>query len=135
MKLSYDIEYLEELAKRVLKNTSTKIVCFYGSMGVGKTTLIRKLIQELEAIDIGNSPTFGIVNEYHDRKGEVLAYHFDFYRVESEEEALDLGLEDYFASNVWIFIEWPEKIANLLPPKHTSVKLHFIDETTRSIEF
>ena len=89
-------------------------------MGVGKTTLIKSLIKQLGAVDSGNSPSYGLVNEYHNANGKLVAYHFDFYRIESEEEALDMGIEEYFNSNAYIFIEWPEKIAKLLPAEKSS---------------
>lgn len=104
-------------------------------MGSGKTTLIKEMVRQLGGIDVANSPTFGLVNEYHDVKGMLLAYHFDFYRLNSEEEAYDLGLEDYFNSGVWIFIEWPDTIKNLLPNLHREVFLQFIDQNNRKIEF
>lgn len=104
-------------------------------MGAGKTTLIKSLLEELGAVDKGHSPTFGLVNEYHNSEGELLAYHFDFYRINNEEEVFDMGLEEYFEADVWIFIEWPEKISNLLPPDHQKIQLQFVDEKTRSIEF
>ena len=82
-----------------------------------------------------NSPTFGIVNEYHFENAKVLGYHFDFYRLKSEIEALDMGLEDYLDQNVWIFMEWPEKIASLLPKDTTKIEIEVVDLTTRSISW
>ena len=123
------------VAETLLKNSMHNCFCFYGDMGVGKTTLIKELLKELGAVDLGNSPTFGLVNEYHDNNGKLLAYHFDFYRIEHEEEVFDMGIEDYFSSGAYIFIEWPEKIPNLIPLKSIKVNLHFIDENTRSIEY
>ena len=104
-------------------------------MGVGKTTIIKAIIKELGAVDSGNSPTFGLVNEYHKANGELVAYHFDFYRIEKEEEALDMGIEEYFNADAYVFIEWPEKIPNLLPENHQKIHLHLIDENIRLIEF
>ena len=83
-------------------------------MGAGKTTLIKAILKEMGAIDSGSSPTFGIVNEYHNKDGELLAYHFDFYRLNDETEAYDMGLEDYLSQDCYIFIEWPEKIPSLI---------------------
>ncbi|MGX1930316.1 tRNA (adenosine(37)-N6)-threonylcarbamoyltransferase complex ATPase subunit type 1 TsaE [Flagellimonas sp. 2504JD4-2] len=133
--MNYHKKELQLAAKYVLENTQGKVLCFNGQMGAGKTTLIKSMVQELGGIDNANSPTFGLVNEYHDQKGNLLAYHFDFYRIENEMEALDLGLEDYLSSDAWIFIEWPEKIESLLPQDSVSIFLHLIDENTRSIEF
>lgn len=74
------------------------------------------------------------MNEYHDDKDTPIAYHFDFYRLNDEMEALDMGLEDYLNSDVWLFIEWPNKIPSLLPDDAVGVFLHFVEESTRSIE-
>ena len=97
-------------------------------MGVGKTTLIKEIIKVLGATDSGSSPTFGLVNEYADETGELIAYHFDFYRIEDESEALDIGFEDYLASGKWILIEWPERIPSLLPTDSYTLKMHFVDK-------
>ncbi|WP_368668160.1 tRNA (adenosine(37)-N6)-threonylcarbamoyltransferase complex ATPase subunit type 1 TsaE [Flagellimonas sp. S3867] len=133
--MTFHKDELHLAAQYVLDNVKNQILCFYGDMGAGKTTLIKSIVKNLRGIDNANSPTFGLVNEYHDQNGNLLAYHFDFYRIENEMEALDLGLEDYLNSDAWIFIEWPEKIESLLPEEIVSVYLHFIDENTRSIEF
>ncbi|MGW9686189.1 tRNA (adenosine(37)-N6)-threonylcarbamoyltransferase complex ATPase subunit type 1 TsaE [Flagellimonas sp. 2504JD1-5] len=133
--MTFHKDELEKTAQYVLDNAKTKTLCFYGEMGAGKTTLIKSIVKKLGGMDNANSPTFGLVNEYHDQDGNLLAYHFDFYRIENEMEALDLGLEDYLNSDAWIFMEWPEKIESLLPNEVVSVYLHFIDENTRSIEF
>ncbi len=134
MKKTFQLKDIQKVAKAIIGATSGKQLCFYGEMGAGKTTLIKALVKELGAVDSGNSPTFGLVNEYHDAKGDLLAYHFDFYRLEDEIEALDIGLEDYLNSDAWIFMEWPEKIKSLLPEDVVSIFLHFIDENTRSVE-
>lgn len=135
MKKRFRLEELPSISKNILKASDSKILCFYGDMGAGKTTLIKEIVKELGGIDLANSPTFGLVNEYHDENDNLLAYHFDFYRIENEGEALDLGLEDYFNSNAWLFVEWPENIISLLPEDAVSIYLQFIDENTRSIDF
>src|SRR5690606_36136420 len=94
---------------------------FYGPMGAGKTTLIKAICGQLEVTDATASPTFSIVNEYTTPRGPV--YHFDFYRIKSEQEAFDLGYEEYFYSGNYCFVEWPEKIAGLLPPDAVSVRI------------
>lgn len=91
-----------------------KVVLFFGHMGAGKTTFINTVCKTLKVVGETNSPTFSIVNEYQTEKDEVI-YHFDFYRLKSEIEAYDLGYEDYLYSGNICLIEWPEKIANLLP--------------------
>ncbi len=134
-KIIYNLDKIQQIASKVLAGFNQNIICFHGPMGVGKTTLIKTIIKELGVVDSGNSPTFGLVNEYHNANGELVAYHFDFYRIENEEEALDMGIEDYFNSDAYIFIEWPEKIAGLLPEDSTKIHLHLIDKKTRLIEY
>src|SRR5690606_38259479 len=82
-------------------------------MGAGKTTIIKALCKELGVTEHVTSPTFSIVNEYLGLKGPI--YHFDFYRLKNEQEAFDLGYEEYFYSGNYCFVEWPEKIGSLLP--------------------
>ncbi len=132
-KIIYNQSKIAAIAASLLQEASSKTLCFYGDMGAGKTTLIKAMLLQLGAEDAGNSPTFGIVNEYHLPNGTVLAYHFDFYRLQDELEALDLGLEDYLNQDQWLFIEWPEKIPSLLPTDHTKVFLEVMDEETRAI--
>jgi len=109
------IEELPDLAARITKAYSNRVIAFYGDMSAGKTTFIKYLCQEL-GVDKSsvNSPTYAIVNEY-ETHGDQLIFHFDFYRLKDENEAYDMGYENYFYSNHYCFIEWPEKIANLLP--------------------
>ncbi|QLG47319.1 tRNA (adenosine(37)-N6)-threonylcarbamoyltransferase complex ATPase subunit type 1 TsaE [Costertonia aggregata] len=133
MQIIYTEKELPILAKEIIAQTTSKIICLYGEMGAGKTTLVKHLLKELGGGDMGNSPTFGIVNEYYAIDGEVLAYHFDFYRLNHETEALDIGFEDYISSNAWIFIEWPEKISSFLPKEATELRIGILDETRRKI--
>lgn len=110
------------------------VFCFYGSMGAGKTTFIQALCRQLHVVDVVNSPSFSIVNEYDTAKGDKV-YHFDFYRLKQENEAFDLGYEDYFYSDSYCFVEWPEKIASLLPVKRFDVKISVMDDNSaREIE-
>ena len=102
-------------------------------MGAGKTTLTKALVKELGGSDDGSSPTFGIVNEYHLKSGGLLGYHFDFYRLNDEIEALDLGFEDYLNQDVWIFIEWPEKIPSFLPEDTMDIHIKILDHKTRAL--
>ncbi|WP_010517079.1 tRNA (adenosine(37)-N6)-threonylcarbamoyltransferase complex ATPase subunit type 1 TsaE [Croceivirga radicis] len=134
-KINFNKSELPNIAKKVLMDINDNVLCFKGEMGAGKTTTIKHLLKELEVVDQGNSPTFGIVNEYHNKNGEIIAYHFDCYRLNSEEEAFDLGIEEYLYSGKYVFIEWPDVIANLLPTVRSIIKLSFIDENTRSIEY
>jgi len=124
---------LKGIAANLLQNFgSQRVVAFYGEMGVGKTTLIKELCLQLGIHEIASSPTFSIVNEYLSLKGENI-YHFDFYRIEKEEEVFDLGYEDYFYSGDYCFIEWPEKISNLLPGSTTKVEITLDKENNRLI--
>lgn len=134
-KIVYTEHQIQEIAQQLLSSVSTKVLCFYGDMGAGKTTLIKALVENLGGSEAANSPTFGIVNEYHKTTGELLAFHFDFYRLNEETEALDLGLEDYLSSNVWIFIEWPEKILSLLPEETTDLYISILDASSRRIAY
>ena len=133
--MTYKETDIAKVAQHIIKETTSKTLCFYGSMGAGKTTLIKALVKELGGTDTVSSPTFGIVNEYHHIDGSVLGYHFDFYRLNDETEALDLGFEDYLNQNTWIFIEWPEKIPSFLPDDALDLRIEILDETTRKIAF
>ena len=127
------LDELPEAAAQLLEHAGHhRIFLFYGEMGAGKTTLIKSLCNLLEVEDTVSSPTFSIVNEYSGNKGTV--YHFDFYRIKTESEALDLGYEDYFYSGNYCFIEWPEKIPNLLPDEFVELKLLQTSQNERVIK-
>ncbi|MCK5440847.1 MAG: tRNA (adenosine(37)-N6)-threonylcarbamoyltransferase complex ATPase subunit type 1 TsaE [Maribacter sp.] len=131
----YTEDQINEVALQLSQQVPSKALCFYGPMGAGKTTLIKALVKQLGGAGAANSPTFGIVNEYHTNNGELLAYHFDFYRLNDEIEALDLGIEDYFNSEAWLFMEWPEKIANILPSDGIRITIEVINSETRKLYF
>ncbi|MGQ1911357.1 tRNA (adenosine(37)-N6)-threonylcarbamoyltransferase complex ATPase subunit type 1 TsaE [Marinifilum sp. RC60d5] len=117
---------INKVAKEFIKLVGNKrIFAMHGAMGVGKTTFVKAICEELGVTDTINSPTFAIVNEYHTAK-EAVIYHFDFYRIDDVQEAYDFGYEDYFYSNALCFIEWPEKIASILP--NDTVEVHFNEE-------
>ena len=132
MKQTYFISELPEIASMILENTTSKILLFYGSMGVGKTTLIKELSKQLGVVGSLSSPTFSLVNEYETDRGEII-YHFDFYRMRNEEEALDIGFEEYLSTNSWVFIEWPEMIVGLLPQNAQKIQLTKNQDGTRTI--
>jgi tRNA threonylcarbamoyladenosine biosynthesis protein TsaE len=108
-----------------------KIFMFYGDMGAGKTTLIKALCEALGAAEPVTSPTFSIVNEYIGNSNKI--YHFDFYRLKNQTEALDMGYEEYFYSGAYCFVEWPEKIPDLLPDRYISVKITVTGQNSRQI--
>lgn len=119
-----NIKDLSYVAKQLLKCTlHYKKFLFFGEMGVGKTTLIKALSLHLGVQDIVSSPTFSIVNEYMTQKKEKI-YHFDFYRIKDENEAFDLGYEEYFFSSAFCFVEWPEKIPNLIEDNMVKIFMH-----------
>jgi len=122
MEIKYQLSEIPAVAKKLLREISGDIWLFYGKMGVGKTTLIKELCHQLGVEEIASSPSFGIVNEYRSSEGPV--YHFDFYRIEDSEEAMDFGVEEYLYSGNKTFVEWPDKIAELLP--EDAVKLEII---------
>ena len=132
MNKSYTLKHLTQIARQIIDASANKTLLFYGSMGVGKTTLIKEIVKQLGVDDVVSSPTFSLVNEYESSKGETI-YHFDFYRIQSEEEALDIGIEEYFYNNNWCFIEWPEKVKNLLPLNAVEIHLSLNKDESRNI--
>ncbi|MEO6148972.1 MAG: tRNA (adenosine(37)-N6)-threonylcarbamoyltransferase complex ATPase subunit type 1 TsaE [Mucilaginibacter sp.] len=126
------ISQLPQAAAQILSHAcSNKIFLFYGDMGAGKTTLIKELCAALGVEDAVTSPTFAIVNEYHGKHNKI--YHFDFYRLKNQTEALDMGCEDYFYSGYHCFIEWPEKIPDLLPQHYTRISISVLNDGSREI--
>ena len=128
----YTLDDLPIIAKQIIGHVSSKTLLFYGDMGVGKTTLIKELSKQLKVDDVVSSPTFSLVNEYLSSEGKTI-YHFDFYRIEDETEALDIGIEDYFYSDAWCFVEWPDKVKNLLPLNAVVIHLSINEDHTRTI--
>ena len=133
MQISFKISQINDVAKQILAHQPQKIILFNGEMGVGKTTLIKELCAVLGVKNSTSSPTFSIVNEYQ-IDNNTAVYHFDLYRLKSSEEALDMGIDDYLYSNQWCFIEWSEKIIELIPEKHSIVQLSVLDNGMRTLE-
>ncbi len=122
---------LPKVAELVLESLNGRnVVAFFAPMGAGKTTLISTLMESLGSEDIVTSPTFALVNQYYTAEREPV-YHFDFYRINSINEAFDMGYEEYFYSGDLCLVEWPEKVEQLLPDDTMVVKIEIIDETTR----
>lgn len=130
MTLHYNLSQIDSISQQILAHSKGKPILFYGEMGTGKTTLISSMLKVLGITDINGSPTFSIVNEYITKKDEKI-YHFDFYRINKEEEALDIGFEEYLYEGDWIFIEWPEKISSFLPEDSLKIKLTIKNELER----
>lgn len=117
------VEQLVEVSDYLISlREEADVIAFYGSMGAGKTTLIKNLCHRMGVTDEVNSPTFAIVNEYVTEEGESV-FHFDFYRIKKLEEAYDIGYENYFYSGNLCLIEWPEMIEPLLPEKYIRVEI------------
>jgi tRNA threonylcarbamoyladenosine biosynthesis protein TsaE len=124
------LEDINSVAAEFIKLVGDKrIFAMHGAMGVGKTTFVKAICEEMGVQDSINSPTFAIVNEYHTAKENII-YHFDFYRIDDVQEAYDFGYEDYFYSDAMCFIEWPEKIDSILP--NDTVEVHFNEEADGS---
>lgn len=133
MTITFLIDQLHEVAQQILESNPNKVILFNGEMGVGKTTLIKQLCKTLGVTDATSSPTFSIVNEYQTTKKETV-YHFDFYRLNKETEALDMGVDDYLYSGNWCFIEWSEKIENLIPEQHTVITMELLPNGERLLK-
>jgi tRNA threonylcarbamoyladenosine biosynthesis protein TsaE len=122
-----DKKHLPTAAKQLLKSIpDKKIFAFYGTMGAGKTTIIKAVCNYLGAIDIVSSPTFTLVNEYKTSLGESL-FHMDFYRIKKLEEVFDFGIEEYLTGDFYCFMEWPELIEELLPEETVRVRISLDD--------
>lgn len=126
------IEDLKGVVAQIIPQFKHKIICFEGDMGAGKTTLIKEIVHQLGSLDGTSSPTFSIVNEYDTAQGKV--YHFDAYRLQSEEEAYDFGIEEYLYSGNLCLIEWPNRIENLIPENHHTIKIN-VENTIRAFIF
>ena len=113
MRFEYKLNNIDNIAKQLINSFKNKIVIFNGDMGSGKTTIISSIVNILGTNIKVSSPTFSIVNEYiSEINGKV--YHFDFYRLENKREAFDIGVESYFDSSAYCFVEWPSMIEDLL---------------------
>jgi tRNA threonylcarbamoyladenosine biosynthesis protein TsaE len=132
MELNYSLNQIQEVAEKILTSNPEKVILFNGEMGVGKTTFIKALAKQLGVTEETSSPTFSLVNEYATNTEEKI-YHFDVYRLNSEEEALDMGIEEYLYSGSWCFIEWAEKIPNLIPENHSKINLSRTPEGIRKL--
>lgn len=118
---------LEEVAKDILQGLGAlRVVCLHGQLGAGKTTLVKALCRQLGVPDEVQSPTFSIVNEYRTGLAEPV-FHFDCYRLKTEEEAYDLGCEEYLYSGYFCFIEWPEKVSGLLNLEKADIFIEYLE--------
>ncbi len=131
---TYTLEKLHTFASAIAPFTKDyKIWLLEGEMGAGKTTLIKELCNCFKVTDTVTSPSYSLVNEYRTEEGETI-YHFDFYRIKTEEEAMDIGAEEYFYSGNVCFIEWPSRIPSLIPEKHLKIFINLGAESQRTAE-
>lgn len=132
---NYELSKIESAASELIGEAGhEKIWVLQGSMGAGKTTLIRALAGKFGIVDQVSSPTFGIVNQYENKEGNVF-YHFDFYRLDDPTEALDIGIEEYFYSGNYCWLEWAEKIEAFLPESFFLIKIESISDLERQVTF
>lgn len=133
MNTNYSLKNLPEIATAIIASAKSKTLLFFGEMGVGKTTLIKEICKQLDVVDTISSPTFSLVNEYQTSEA-VAVFHFDFYRITDEEEAFDMGIEEYLYNNDWCLIEWPQNVENLLPLEAVKVHLSVLEDGQRNLQ-
>lgn len=131
MNITYSIDQVEAVAKQLITSATSRTLLFYGDMGVGKTTLIKALVNALGSADNVSSPTFSLVNEYELKDEKI--YHFDLYRINDLEEAYNFGIEDYLDSKHWVIIEWPQIIEPILSGDECVVNLTIQSENMRQL--
>ncbi len=134
MTLTFSLEEIHQVAQQIIDKNPKKVILFYGEMGAGKTTLIKTLAKKLGVHNATSSPTFSLVNEYQTDNDDLI-YHFDVYRLKTEHEAYDMGMDEYLYSGHWCFIEWPEKIPTLIPQDHSVIKIKTLPDGKRELEF
>ena len=135
MEYRYTLESISSAAQELIKLSSNKkVLAFYGEMGAGKTTLIAEMCRQLGANDDFGSPTFSLVNEYLDAKGNPI-FHFDLYRIDSPQEVFDMGAIDYFESGALCLVEWPDRLGPLTPEDAKTVNIAVNPDGSRKISF
>lgn len=134
MNIEFSLTEINEVAAQVLAQNPKKVILFNGEMGAGKTTFIKAFSKLLGVNDTMSSPTFSLVNEYQTSQNQKI-FHFDVYRIKSEDEALDMGIEEYLYSGNWCFIEWSEKIPNLIPDEHSLITIKMLANGNRLLTF
>lgn len=130
MEITFSLEEIDRAAQQIVASGIKKIILFHAGMGVGKTTLIKAIVKQFGVHDMATSPTFSLVNEYEGDNGEAI-YHFDLYRLNTEAEAYDMGLDEYFYSGNICLIEWPEKTPNLIPIDHSTITIKQLPDGKR----
>lgn len=133
MEITFSLNEIANVAELIVAANPNKVILFNGEMGAGKTTFIKQLCKTLGVTDATSSPTFSLVNEY-EAANNLLVYHFDFYRLKKETEALDMGVDDYLYSGNWCFIEWAENIQNLIPEIHSIISIEALPDGKRLLK-
>jgi tRNA threonylcarbamoyladenosine biosynthesis protein TsaE len=131
LELNYTINDLDKVVSTLLSNSDSKIILFHGTMGVGKTTLIKALVKAIGSTDEVQSPTYSLVNEY--QLPDTSIFHFDLYRVNTIDELYNFGFEEYLQENHWVLIEWPELAIDFIPENATNVFLEINENESRKI--
>ncbi|NRT10650.1 tRNA (adenosine(37)-N6)-threonylcarbamoyltransferase complex ATPase subunit type 1 TsaE [Flavobacterium sp. 14A] len=130
MEFIFSLEDIASVAEIIVIQNPHKVILFHGEMGAGKTTFIKQFCKTLGVTEATSSPTFSLVNEYQTTDHQTV-YHFDFYRLKNENEALDMGADDYFYSGNWCFIEWAENVPNLIPDEHSVITIEVLEDGKR----
>lgn len=133
MEITFSLNEINNVAELIVAAQPNKVVLFNGEMGAGKTTFIKQLCKTLGVNEATSSPTFSLVNEYETADNQIV-YHFDFYRLKNEVEALDMGVDDYLYSGNWCFIEWAENISNLIPETHSTITIEVLADGKRLLK-
>ena len=133
MEITFSLDEINNVAELIVAAKPNKVLLFNGEMGAGKTTFIKQLCKTLGVTEATSSPTFSLVNEYETTDNQII-YHFDFYRLKKETEALDMGVDDYLYSGHWCFIEWAENITNLLPENYSTITIEVLPDEKRLLK-
>ena len=132
MEIQFSLDEINTAARKVIEFKPEKVILFNGQMGAGKTTFINALAKTMGVNDTTGSPTFSLINEYRTADNQIV-YHFDVYRLKSESEAYDMGMDEFLYSGHWCFIEWAEKIPNLLPENHSVITITALPNGNRKL--
>jgi len=132
MEISFNRETISRAVDHIIDHKKHTVICIDGAMGAGKTTLISEICKKMGVLEATSSPTFSLVNNYQGKKEPI--YHFDFYRLENPNEAIDFGVEEYFESGHLCLLEWAEIISEHLPLSYDHYELKWVNETTRILK-
>ena len=132
MKISFNRETISRAVDHIIDHKKHTVIRIDGAMGAGKTTLISEICKKMGVLEATSSPTFSLVNNYQGKKEHI--YHFDFYRLENPNEAIDFGVEEYFESGHLCLLEWAEIISEHLPLSYDHYELKWVNETTRILK-